>query len=132
MLISSKTLFIRGFFISYFFYIKMLYRSVLQGCLHFPAPGPGSQFVFTGPGSQFVLPVLASNLYLHAQVYNFITSPGPWFCIYRPCLLTICITGLWPEFAFTLLLLVVESCNSSSSNFFGIDNTNICMPILVN
>ena len=62
------------------------------------------------------LPVLAPNLYLLALVYNNITSPGPEFCIYRPCLLnlclylrpwpTICITGLGPEFAFTLLLVV--------------------------
>ena len=62
------------------------------------------------------LPVLAPNLYLLALVYNNITSPGPEFCIYRPCLLnlclylrpwpTICITGLGPEFAFTLFLVV--------------------------
>ena len=62
------------------------------------------------------LPVLAPNLYLLALVYNNITSPGPEFCICRPCLLnlclylrpwpTICITGLGPEFAFTLLLVV--------------------------
>ena len=62
------------------------------------------------------LPVLAPNLYLLALVYNNITSPGPEFCICRPCLLnlclylrpwpTICINGLGPEFAFTLLLVV--------------------------
>ena len=56
---------------------------------------------------------LAPNLHLPALVYNSITSPGPEFCIYRPFFLnlglylppwpTICITGLVPEFAFTLL-----------------------------
>ena len=60
---------------------------------------------------------LPSNLYLPALVYNFIPSSGPEFCIYRPFLLNlclylrpwpmICITGLGPEFAFTLLLVVV-------------------------
>ena len=60
---------------------------------------------------------LASNLYLPALVYNFITSLVPEFLIYQPCFLnlclclrpltTICITGLGPEFAFALLLVVV-------------------------
>ena len=63
------------------------------------------------------LPVLAPNLYLPALVYNFNTSPGTEFCIYRPCFLnvclylrhwpTICVTILAPEFAFTLLLAEV-------------------------
>ena len=60
--------------------------------------------------------VLAPNLCFPALAYNFIISPGPEFCIYRPCLLnlylylrplpTICITGPGSEFAFTLLLIV--------------------------
>ena len=63
------------------------------------------------------LRALAPNLYLPALVYNIITSPGSECCIYRPCLHnlslylrpwpTICITGLGPKFAFTLLLVVV-------------------------
>ena len=88
--------------------------------------GPGPQFVFTGPGLQFAFPsltsdlyllALAPNLYLPDLVYIIITSPGPKFCIYRPCLLNfclylrtwprICITSVGPEFAFTLLLVVV-------------------------
>ena len=107
--------------------------------------GPGSQFVFTGHGPQFLftspgphflftgpnfpnlylpvlapdlcLPALVPNLYLLALVYSIITSPQSKFCIYRPCLLnlclylrpwpTICITNLGSEFAFTLLLVVV-------------------------
>ena len=98
------------------------------------APGPGPVFIFTGPGPNLYLPVLAlnlylpalflnlclpalaPNLYLPALAYNFIISPGPEFCIYRPCLLNlylylrplpaICITGPRSEFAFTLLLVV--------------------------
>ena len=85
---------------------------------------PGHQFVFAEPGPNLYLPALASglclpalalNLYLPALVYNFITSPGSEFCIYL-------IIGSSSN----------GSCNSSNSNFFGIDNTNICMPILVN
>ena len=67
--------------------------------------------------SDLFLPALTPNLYLPALVYSVITSPGPEFCIYRPCLLnlrlylrpwpTICITDLGPEFAFNLLLVAV-------------------------
>ena len=67
--------------------------------------------------SDLFLPALASNLYLPALVYGIIISPGPEFCIYRPCPLnlplylrpwpTICITDLGPEFAFNLLLVAV-------------------------
>ena len=62
-------------------------------------------------------PALAPNLHLPALVYNIITSPAREYCIYRRCLHnlclylqpwpTICITGLGPKFAFTLLLVVV-------------------------
>ena len=94
------------------------------------APGPGPKCVFTGPGPSLYLPALvpslylpalalnlylpalapnlclpalSPNLYLPALSYNFITSPWPEFCIYRPCPLNlylylrplpmICVTG---------------------------------------
>ena len=60
-------------------------------------------FVFPGHLPFALHPAPAPNLYLPALAPNFITSPGPEFCIYRPCLLnlylylrplsTICITG---------------------------------------
>ena len=57
---------------------------------------------------QFVLVFTALNYDLHYR-------SGAWFCIYL-------IIGSSSS----------GSCNSSSINFFGIDNTIICMPILVN
>ena len=90
------------------------------------------------------IPVLALNLYLPALVYNFITSPG---------LDILHIPTLSSQFVFVFTVLAYDlhywsgawiyiyviigssssgSCNSSSSNFFGIDNTNIYMPILGN
>ena len=63
------------------------------------------------------LPALVPSLYLPALVYIIITNPGPEFCIHRPCLFNfclylrlwprICINGVGPEFAFTLLLVAV-------------------------
>ena len=80
----------------------------------FTGPGPGPQFVFTSPSTVFLyLPALAPNLYLPALVpdlclqalvpnlklptlvYNFITSLGPEFCIYGPC---VCIYVLGSQF----------------------------------
>ena len=105
-------------------------------CLYFRLPGPlldpWPRLPALAPN--LYLPALAANLYLLALVsnlclstlvpsfylpalaYNFITSLGPDFLIYRHCLLnlylylrpwpTICIIGLGPEFAFTLFLIV--------------------------
>ena len=98
-----------------------------------PAPYPSSdpQFVFTAPGPKFAFTDL---------VYNFITSLGAWF-FHIPI--------LSPQFVFVFAALAYDlyyrsgtwiciyliigsnssgTCNSSS-NFFGIDSTNICMPI---
>ena len=76
-----------------------------------------SNFYLPALTLDFCLPILAPNLYLPALVYNSVTSLVPEFLIYQPCFLnlclclrpwtTICITGLGPEFAFTLLLVVV-------------------------
>ena len=95
----------------------------------------------------FYLPVLAPNLYLPALAPNlclpvlahdFITSLRPEFTYTNlVSSIYICITGLGPEFAFTFLIIGSStsssgSSDSSSSNFFGTNNTNICMPILIN
>ena len=89
------------------------------------------------------LTTLAPNLYLPALVPNFYLpalvnpEPGlayinlvPPICIYWPWP-TICITMLW----IWIYLLICSSSSGSSnisnnSNFFRLDNTNICMPIL--
>ena len=60
------------------------------------------------------------------------TKLVPPICIYWPWP-TICITVLW----IWIYLLICNSSSdnsniSNSSNFFGLDNTNISMPILVN
>ena len=85
--------------------------------------------------SNLYLTALASNLYLPALAYNFISSPGPEFA-YTSLVSSICITGQEPEYACALLLVAVVavsgSSNKSSGNFFGINNTNISMLILVN
>ena len=82
------------------------------------------------------LPALAPNFYLPALVSP---KPGladtnlvPWICIYLPWP-TIFITVLW----ICIYLLIYSSSSgssiiSNSSNFLGLHNTNISMPILVN
>ena len=94
-----------------------------------------SNLYLTALASNLYLPALAPNLYLPALAYNFISSPGPEFA-YTSLVSSICITGQEPEYACALLLVAVVavsgSSNKSSGNFFGINNTNISMPILVN
>ena len=91
----------------------------------------------------FHLPTLAPKLYFPTLGYNFITSQWPEFthtnifplictCIYCPCLHLYYRSGAW-----ICIYLIIGSSNSvgsysRSSNFFGTNNTNICMPILVN
>ena len=106
---------------------SLLYR---YACLYFTASGPllsslpwswplvlASSLYLLALAPYLYLPALVPNLYLLTLVYNFITSSGLEFWIYRPSLLnmrlylrpwsTICITGLGLEFAFALLLVVV-------------------------
>ena len=79
------------------------------------------------------LPTMAPNFYLPALVYNFIISPGVEFYIYQPCLLNLCFyLRPWPTICITVVVIRSSGSCNSSSNLFGIDNTNICMPILVN
>ena len=104
-------------------------------------------FIFSGPwlfalppnlAPNLCLPALAPDFYLPVLAYDFITSLRPGFT-YTSLVssIYICITGPGPEFAFTFLIIGSStsssgSTNSSSSNFFGTNNTNICMPILIN
>ena len=75
-----------------------VYLLVLAPNLYIPALAPN-----------LYLPALAPNLCLPTLVYNFITSPYLLnLCLNLRSWSTICITGLGPEFAFTLLLILVE------------------------
>ena len=116
--------------------------------------GPDSQFVFTGPGPQFVFNGLGPQFVFTDPGPKFVfTGPGPNF--YTPVLVSsgpglaftnldppICIYWPWPTIFITLLwictypLIYSSSSGSSnisnSSNFLGLDITNISMSILVN
>ena len=75
-----------------------VYLLVLAPNLYIPALAPN-----------LCLLALAPYLYLPTLVYNFITSPYLLnLCMNLRSWSTICITGLGPEFAFTLLLILVE------------------------
>ena len=75
-----------------------VYLLVLAPNLYIPALAPN-----------LCLLALAPYLYLPTLVYNFITSPYLLnLCLNLRPWSTICITGLRPEFAFTLLLILVE------------------------
>ena len=88
--------------------------------------GPGPQFVFTSPGLQFYYQSGALVLHIAilspkfvfaftALAYDLHYRFGAWIYIY------IVIGNSSSSGSF--------NCNSGS-NLFGIDNTNICMPIL--
>ena len=106
--------------------------------------GPGLQFVFTGPGLRFPFsgPDLKFVFTGHSLRYYY--QSGAWV-LHIPTLSTqfvLVFTALAyhlcyrSEIWICIYLIIGSSssgsCNSSSSNFFGIDNTNICMLILVN
>ena len=123
--------------------VKGTTENIMTGWVFVPAPGPflGSRPWVRPPvltptlASNLYLPVLVPDLYLLDLVFNIITGLEPEFCIYRACLLNLCLyLRPWPTIDIYLLIGSSSSgsFNSSSSNFFGIDNTNICMPILVN
>ena len=119
-------------------------RHALFRVFLFPDPRP-----FAWPPAltpNLYLTALAPNLYLPALAPNFylpaLVSPKPGLadtnlvpriCIYWPWP-TIFITMLW----ICIYLLVYSSSSgssiiiSNSSNFLGLHNTNISMPILVN
>ena len=116
---------------------------VLAPNLCLPALAPNLCLLALAPN--LYLPALGPNLYLTALTPNIyllaLVSPEhglaytnlvPPICIYWPWP-TIFITVLW----FCIYLLIYSSSSgssniSNSSNFLGLDNTNISMPILVN
>ena len=91
------------------------------------------------------LPALTPNLYLTALTPNFylpaLVSPEPGLA-YTNLVPPICIYWPWPTIFiivlwFCIYLLIYSSSSgsnniSNSSNFLGLDNTHISMPILVN
>ena len=78
---------------------------------------PGPQFVFTGPCTQFVFTNPGLQFIFTGPTPQIYYQSGAWVCIYQPCLFNlylylrpwprICITGPEPEYAFTLLVVVV-------------------------
>ena len=84
-----------------------VYLLVLAPNLYIPALAPNLYLPALAPN--LCLLALAPYLYLPTLVYNFITSPYLLnLCLNLRPWSTICITGLRPEFAFTLLLILVE------------------------
>ena len=118
----------------------------------FPGPRPSAWPPALAPN--LCLPALAPNLYLMTLTPNlYLQALAPNF--YLPALVSpehglaytnlvppICIYWPWPTIFITVLwfciyLLIYSSSSgssniSNSSNFLGLDNTNISMPILVN
>ena len=107
--------------------------------------GLGPQFVFTSACPQFVFNVPVPQFVFTDSSPKFVftgpsqsgaglayTNIAPLICIYWPWR-TIFITVLW----ICIYLLIFSSSSdsnniSNSSNFLGLDNINISMPILVN
>ena len=131
-------------------------KLLVFGSLYFPAPG---RLFSSRPWS--CPSALVPNLYLPVLVPNCIYRPWPPISIYQPWPtilvpvrgLTLHIPTLSHQFVFVFTSLAhdllyrsgawiciyringsssIGSSNSSSSNFFGIDNTNIIISILVN
>ena len=118
------------------------YLPALAPNLYLPALAPN--LYLTVVVLNLCLPALAPNLYIPALAYNFVTSPGAEFT-YTDLVSSICICIYGPGVRFELpvrglvicIYLITDSSSSGSSkarssNFFGIDNINITMPILVN
>ena len=87
---------------------------------------PSSQFVFTGPGLQFYYQSGAWVLHIAtlSSQFVFVFTVLSYDLHYW--------SGAWIYIYVIIGSSSSGSCNSSSSNFFGIDNTNIYMPILGN
>ena len=102
---------------------------------------PGPQFAFTSPSPQFVFTCPGSQFVFTGPSLQFYYQSGVWIYIYQPCLLnlylylrpwpTICITGPWPGFALTLLLVKVAVVVAIVVVLISFEQ-DICMPILVN
>ena len=117
------------------------------------SPGPGHWPCSLALVLNLYLPALALYLYLRALASNlYLPVQAPNLCLsalapnlYLTALVYILLPVLYHQFLFVLTALsydlyyrarawiciyfIIVSCNSSSSNFFGIDNANICMLI---
>ena len=101
-----------------------LYLPALALNLHLQALGP--KFLFTRPGLQFILPVRNLSLHLPTFFPNLYLMAMAYDLYYQYCSAWICIYVVIGSSS------IGSSNISSVSNFFGLDNTNISMPILVN
>ena len=143
-LLVSESLFLA------FFQLLMLLRVFV-----FPGPRPSAWLRPSALATNFYLPALAPNLCLPALAPNFylpalapnfylpaLASPEPGLA-YTNLVPPICICWPWPTIFYycalilRFYLLIYNSSSGSSninnsSNFLGLDNTHISMPILVN
>ena len=78
-----------------------------------PAPGPGSQFVFTGPGPQFVLTDPGPKFVLTGPGPKFLFigpgQSGTWACIYQLCPANLYLLALAYDFYYRALYLHLPS-----------------------
>ena len=120
-----------------------LYLLALAPKLYLPALAPNLPLNVLA--RNFNLPALGRNLYLSTLAPNyFCTDPcqsRAGACIYQPCRLNLYLLALGYDLHYRVLNfpLLFNCCSSSgsgnisnSSNFFGLINANISMPILVN
>ena len=126
-----------------------------------PGPQPWPQSLFTSPGTQFVFTGPGPHNIFTSSSVQFVFNIGPKFAFTGPSLQyyyqsrasVLHILTLSTKFVFVFIALAYNLCywsgawiciflivgsrssgtfNSSISNFFEIDNSNISMPILVN
>ena len=111
-----------------------------------PVSSPGRQFLFTGPGPHFVFTgPCPKSVFTGPGPKFLLTGPGrsgAWACIYQPCSLDLFLLALAYDFYYRALNLHLPSIVVAAVvaavilaievNFFGLDNTNISIPILVN
>ena len=104
--------------------LSLALTPVLVRNLYLPAPAPNLSLPVLAPNSHLpalapnlYLPAAAPNLYLLALAYNFITSPS----------LSSHITAMSPQFVSVFMALAYHLFYRSGL----INNTSICMPILV-
>ena len=127
------------------FLIQVFKRCSLQRKYIFVVVSKIRVFVFPGPRTSAWPQALVPNLYLPALAPNFyipaLPSPKPGLA-YTNHVPPVCIHWSWPTICITVLWICIyfficshssgSSNISNSSNFFGLDNTNIRMPIVVN
>ena len=119
-----------------------LYLLALAAKLYLPALAPNLSL--TALASNFNFPALAPICIYQPWHQMFFTNScqsRAWACIYQPCHLNLYLLALVYDLYYRVLNfhLLFSCCSSSgsgnisnSSNFFGLNSTNISMPILVN